>query len=124
MNFEEYALKNVEEMKAKEPNAQNMRDVALLELWLNLAHNNVNNKSDNLYTPSAKTTHKEILPAYFAYIENKSKYQLKDATKDKVLYSLKNLLEEMKDVLKTIYRNTDFLEERDLLNEFLEEIKY
>lgn len=52
MTFKEYALKNLQEMKSKEPTAQNMRDVALLELWL--ASNNNNTIVSSVGLPETK----------------------------------------------------------------------
>ena len=121
MTFDEYALRNIKEMKSKEPNAQNMRDVALLELWL------VSKESEGNLSPTIKSSHiaketRDILPAYFDYVEAKRKYQLKEATKEKVIDSLKTLSEELKDLIRVIYRNTDTPEERNLLSQALQQI--
>ena len=121
MTFDEYALRNLEEMKSKEPNAQNMRDVALLELWL------VSKEKESILLPAIKNPQiaketRDILPAYFAYVEAKRKYQLKEATEEKVLNSLTILSDEIKDLIKLIYRNTDSAEERKILNKLIDEI--
>lgn len=121
MTFEEYALKNLEEMKSREPTAQNMRDVALLELWTNLKTKN-NEIFINVSDTEIKKETRDILPAYFRYIEIKRKYQLKEVTQEKVFDSLKSLTDEIKDLLKLIYRNTDTPEERKILNTLISEI--
>lgn len=123
MTFEEYALKNLNEMKAREPTAQNMRDVALLELWTNLKTKNnetVMNVSD---AEIKKETH-DILPAYFRYVNVKRKYQLKEVTQEKVIDTLKVLIDELNDLINLLYRNTDTNEERTLLNQMLQKNKY
>ena len=121
MTFEEYALKNIQEMKAREPTPQNIRDVALLELWLNSKKDN----NDSIPTVSnveiVKET-KEILPAYFFYTDSKRKYQLKEITEEKMLNSLKALTDELLDLVNLIYRNTDTTEERTLLKQLLQKI--
>ena len=119
MTFEEYAVKNLHEMKTKEPTPQNMRDVALLELWLNQ-----NAKEDlNLVKIVEKNKHKELLPAYFSYTDAKKRYQQKEVTKEKVVDLLGAALNEIQDLILLIYRNTDMLEEREILNAFLQKIK-
>ena len=121
MTFEEYALKNLDEMKSKEPTAQNMRDVALLELWLVLKEKERKILPEIRTLESTKGT-KGILPAYFTYIETKRNYQLKESNKEKMLDSLKTLSEELKDLIKILYRNTDTIEERQILNTLISEI--
>ena len=123
MTFEEYAIKNIQEMKAREPTPQNMRDVALLELWV------YSKKVDSGFVATvsnveiAKET-KDILPAYFSYVESKRKYQLKEITHEKVIDSLKNLTNELNNLINLIYRNTDSPEEREVLNEFIKRKNY
>lgn len=121
MTFEEYAVKNICEMKAKEPTAQNMRDVALLELWLNSKQQNIGSAQTVSNTEIVKET-KDVLPAYFFYVESKRKYQLKEITKEKMLDSFKVLNEELLDLINLIYRNTDTTEERELLKQFPQKI--
>ena len=121
MTFEEYAIKNIQEMKSREPTAQNMRDVALLELWLNSKKDNSNSIATVSNIETVKET-KEILPAYFIYIDFKRKYQLKEITKEKMLDSLKMLSDEIFDLIKLIYRNTDTPEERNLLNQLIQKV--
>ena len=121
MTFEEYALKNIQEMKAREPTPQNMRDVALLELWV------YSKKDDSRSTPIVSNMEivketKEILPAYFLYTDYKKKYQLKEVTEEKMLDSLKALTNELLDLINIIYRNTDTIEERNLIKQLLSKI--
>lgn len=120
MTFEEYAIKNIQEMKSREPTAQNMRDVALLELWL--ASNNNNTIVSSVGLPETKKETNDVLPAYFFYLETKRKYQMKDTTKEKMLDSFKTLSDELKDLFRLIYRNTDTSEEREILNTLISEI--
>jgi hypothetical protein len=116
MTFEEYAVKNIREMKAKEPTAQNMRDVALLELWL---EKNTNQQADDYQIKSVEEKpRKELLPSYYTYIDTKQKYQHKDVTKEKTLDVLNSLSQEIKNFLLVLYRNTDTPEEREILNNY------
>lgn len=118
MTFEEYAIKNLHEMKAREPTSQNMRDVALLEIWLSM--NSVPNQVEHL--AEAVTQDKPILPAFEKYVEVKRKYQTNDTTKDKVLETLSAVLREIKEFLKMLYRNTDMPEEREKINALINDI--
>lgn len=121
MTFEDYALKNIQEMKTREPTPQNMRDIALLELWL-VSKEKEGKVSPEIITSQIAKETKDILPAYFTYVETKRKYQTKDVTKEKMLDSFKTLSEELKDLFKLIYRNTDTSEERQILNNLISEI--
>lgn len=121
MTFEEYAIKNIREMKTHEPTPQNIRDVALLELWLVSKEKEGNLPTEIKTSQIAKET-KDILPAYFTYIETKRKFQTKDTTKEKMLDSFKTLSDELKDLFRLIYRNTDTPEEREILNELISKI--
>lgn len=123
MTFEEYALKNIQEMKSREPTAQNMRDVALLELWINQKSNQTEFISPTPIAEITKETN-DILPAYSLYIENKKKYQLKEITKEKMLDSFENLSNEIIDLINLIYRNTDTPEERKILNDSFKHITF
>jgi hypothetical protein len=119
MTFEEYAVKNLKEMKAREPTSQNMRDVALLEIWLNM--NAAPNQIERL--TESVTQNKPILPAFQKYVEAKEKYQTKDTTKDKVLETLGAVSREIKSFILSLYNNTDTQEERNLLDKFFKNIK-
>lgn len=47
---------------------------------------------------------------------------MKDTTKEKMLDSFKTLSDELKDLFRLIYRNTDTSEEREILNTLISEI--
>lgn len=119
MTFEEYATKNLKAMRAKEPDAQNMRDVALLEIWLGM------NATPEQVERSTESTsqNKPLLPAFQKYVDAKAQYQNKDTTKDKVLETLGAVSREIKNLILTLYNNTDMQEERDLLDKFFKSIK-
>lgn len=118
MTFEEYAVKNIGEMRNREPSAQNMRDIALLELWL--VSKDVEGKvAPEIATPQSAKETKDILPSYSIYVETKRKFQLKEATQEKLIYTLKSLSEELKELIKSIYRNTETQEERNIIKDIL-----
>ena len=68
----------------------------------------------------------DILPAYIDYISIKAKYQRHELTEDAVVYSIKSVCKEIKDLVHTIYSGTDMLKERKqlclMLTELYEEI--
>ena len=116
MTYEEYALKNIQDMKSKEPTPQNMRDIALLELWLS---SNTQKAVPNVSTVKIQNEINDILPAYVEYIEVKRKRMLKEVTDEKVLFTLQTLVNELQDLIEMIYRNTETCEEREILTRFL-----
>lgn len=119
MTFEEYAIENLREMRSREPSAQNMRDVALLEIWL--AMNAEPEQVERIIEPTPQS--KPLLPAFQKYVDAKAQYQNKDTTKDKVLETLGAVSREIKNLILTLYNNTDMQEERDLLDKFFKSIK-
>lgn len=119
MTFEEYAIENLREMRTREPTAQNMRDVALLEIWL--AMNAEPEQVERIIEPTPQS--KPLLPSFEKYVDAKRKFQDKDTTKDKVLETLGAVSREVKNFILTLYNNTDFQEERDLLDRFFKSIK-
>lgn len=123
MTFEEFATQNIIAMKSKEPTPQNMRDVALLELWL-ASRNGNDVLIENTPKAEPKTGTIAVLPSYFQYVEAKRKYQAKEGTKEKIIDSLSSVSSELKDLLKVIYRNADISEERQIITNFINETKF
>lgn len=58
----------------------------------------------------------DILPQYRKYCEVKRHYQLKEATDQQVLDSLKEVCKEIREFFHTLYSSTDMQEEREQLD--------
>lgn len=65
---------------------------------------------------------KIVLPTYNLYVKTKTAYQYGDVPIEKVLKTFEALSQEIKDFIKTLYRNTDTPEERKILNTLISEI--
>lgn len=64
----------------------------------------------------------DILPAYNKYCEVKRKYQLNEISDDAVIYQLELVLQEIADLVCTIYRGTDMRKERRKIKETIEQL--
>lgn len=69
-----------------------------------------------------QTEIKDILPAYNKYCEVKRKYQLNEISDDAVIYQLELVLQEIEDLICTIYRGTNMRKERRKIKETLEKL--
>lgn len=114
--------KTILEHESKDTTYANCEKLA----WLYIVRDHLAN-----YEKTTETSSKEIstfsppnyvLPSYNSYIEIKKEFQLGNISEDKVLQSLNNLSTEIKDFIKTIYRNTDIPEERNILNNLISDI--
>lgn len=63
-----------------------------------------------------------LLPSYLLYIETKKQYQQGNISKEKVLKTLDYLLNEIKELIKKLYSNTDVPEERERITRLINEI--
>ena len=65
----------------------------------------------------------DILPSYLTYIDTKRKYQLQETTEDAVYSKMKQLCQEIKEFIQTLYSGTDTQTERDLLKQMIKEVQ-
>ena len=79
MTYKEYAEHNLKMMKQTTPTAQNMRDIALLSLWLRFEDEEYNHITDDKNETETKTEGEyNALPSYQKYKENKNADNLRD----------------------------------------------
>lgn len=122
MTFKEYAKINVDKMLQGSPTAQNMRDVALLSLWLRFEDSEYNSQPEikNAVQTKSEQQTKELndtFPAYSEFINAKKRYRRGEIDKQALLKIHSFLIKEIKDFLQSLYSSTDFEEERQQLNE-------
>lgn len=106
MTYREYAEKNLEAMLKKAPSAQDMRDVALLSLWLN-------NQCDVKEMSALSDEGKEeavLFPSLDLYKADRSNM------------SLAKLCNEIADFCKKVYASTANDEQRDIFGKMAEKI--
>jgi len=65
----------------------------------------------------------DILPSYIQYKAIKRKYQLGEASKERVLSYLKSVCKEIKEFMQTLYSGTDMQEERDILKQLVKDMQ-
>ena len=65
----------------------------------------------------------DILPTYRRYVTVKRNYQLQETTKENVLLHLKSVCDELSEFLLTLYRCTDFEQERTLIRNLFKEVE-
>ena len=79
MTYKEYAEHNLKMMKQTTPTAQNMRDIALLSLWLRFEDEEYNYITEAENATESETEHDyEALPSYKKYKKNKTADNLRD----------------------------------------------
>lgn len=61
----------------------------------------------------------KILPSYSSYIETKRQYQMHQIPEDAVIISVKEVCQELDDLISLIYSNSDLRRERRCLRECL-----
>lgn len=97
----------IQELEESDTTADNVLELASLYIV-----------RDNLKNANLSTINNElddILPAYTDYISIKQKYQRHELTEDAVVYSIKQLCQEIKDLIHTVYSGTDMAKERKQL---------
>ena len=81
-----------------------------------------NSQLMDINSKETTSTKENILPAYDSYIKNKKEFQLKNISKEKLIYSLDILSNEIKEFIKKLYRNSETPEEREKINNLINEI--
>lgn len=61
----------------------------------------------------------DILPRYKYYVNLKRKYQMHEATKELLIISMQDVCKEIKDLVFTLYNNTDTADERKLIKDLI-----
>ena len=127
MISEQELLREIEEYENKTPTYQVCEKLATL--YTIYDHNFSKSLSKFSYSSSRELQQEnivgkniDILPAYHSYVEVKKRFQYGDVPKEKVLYFLNTLSQEIKDFFAMLYRNTDMPEERDIINQLINDI--
>ena len=81
------------------------------------------NKNKSLVN-SVITELNDILPQYKTYKEVKTKYELHELPKERLILSMSYVCQEIKEFLQTLYSSSDMEEERDLLRQMLSNLKF
>lgn len=66
----------------------------------------------------------EIFPVYKQYCDIKRRYELGELTEEAVIQKMKFLCSEIKDFIQTLYSNTSFQQERDILSSMISELHF
>ena len=72
--------------------------------------------------PNIRKELDDILPHYNIYCNRKAEYQLGNIGKEPVIHSFKAVCKELIEFITVFYNNTDMIEERDILKEYLEKL--
>lgn len=74
---------------------------------------------DNLKSDTEKELN-DILPQFRMYVAVKRKYQLKELSKDDLIFAMKSMCRDIEEFIDTLYNNTELPEERELIKVMLE----
>lgn len=110
MTYEEYARENVEKMRSAAPSGQNMRDLALLELWIESKKPAAAIEKEVIAESATTETETELHDVFPAL----KKYQA-----DHTLACFQNLCVEVREFLTALYASTRNDEERAVYNSIL-----
>ena len=126
---EKELLKEIEDYESRQPTYQVCEKLANLYIIYDHLYGNKNEPQHNIppnysfYSEEPNQEEKEsVLPAYDMYVESKIAFQYGDIPKEKVLYFLNALSQEIKDFFAMLYRNTDMPEEREIINSLINNI--
>ena len=118
MTYKQYAEKNVKEMLRNEPNPQDMRDVALLALWLELCANKYDSPKN------ISDDYRCISEPYKAYSELSDIFPaLKKYKEEHTQENLKKLCAELKEFCCEVYASTQNDAERQIFKSTIDKIK-
>lgn len=74
---------------------------------------------DNLKSDTEKELN-DILPQFRMYVAVKRKYQLKELSKEDLIFAMKSMCRDIEEFIDTLYNNTELPEERELIKVMLE----
>ena len=109
MTYQEYAKKNIGAMLSKEPTPQDMRDLALLSLWLDLSQRGIETHTQQQTFVIGDSTARRELTDIFPAL---SLYQ-----KEHNSVNLKKLCVEIEEFCSSVYASTESDEERRIYKE-------
>ena len=74
---------------------------------------------DNMNSDTEKEL-EDILPQFRMYTAVKTKYQLKELSKEDLIFAMDSMCRDIKEFIETLYNNTELTEERDTIADMLE----
>lgn len=76
------------------------------------------NVRDKLKSDTEKELN-DILPQFRMYVAVKRKYQLRELTKEDLIFAMKSMCRDVEEFISTLYQNTELEEERELIKTML-----
>ena len=102
----------IQELEVAEETVENIEELAALYVV----------RENLLSSGNSYSSHTASLPYYDKYISSKRRYQLKQTTEGEVIRDVKNTCQELKDLVCTLYANTDMNKERLCLKQMIQEL--
>lgn len=114
INIIDGAIKQLEE---SETSFENVRELACLYIVKQHLNGIIPNENTQI-----ELELNDILPQYREYCKVKTRYQLKEITKEPVIDAMKALCKEIQEFIQALYSSTDFYNERRLILDMIDRL--